>query len=735
MAEVGRLLERAADGQGGVLAITGPPGSGRTELAAAAAREGARHGFEVLRAAALRGEPGRLAWARLLADAGAPGDFASRLLDDDGPLALDGVARLLSSGNRRLLVIDDIDHGGAAAPQARHAVWLASRGLPGVARSLAADLAATTDTAGPLVSLALTAPSQAEFLDVDTELIRLLELALPEAPDDRTRARLLARLGRELLGDSSAGPRRRALADEALKLARESGDPRVLAEVLDARLHALWDPAGAEDRLAAAAEIIELARAAGDGARERHGMFWRFVALMELARVADAESALAAFYGASAAAEDGQAVVMATARHAMLATLRGRFGEAAELIEHVAAEGRRVGLPDTERLVGTLYGEIAFYRDPAAAAPYVDQMRAMVRRLPGHFIEATIAIWLVLTGRTDNAHAEMDRILPGVLAGSGPRQLSAAAMLGFVAAQTGDVSAAVQLREVLLPYQGRLVVSGGAASCLGPVSFFLGLIATQLGLLDEAVRCLEDAIAFADKAGALPGQVLFLEAAAGALNLRQAPGDRQKASECRARAHAIADRLGERRLLSRVALAPAQWSLLRDGQDWLLQAGAEQARLRDSRGLHYLRALLAAPGSEILALDLVAGGSGLAASSTTPLLDAAARDNYRRRIRELDHELAAADRAGDGVAAERAHQERQALIGELRRATGLAGRPRRATADAERARVNVTRTLRATIDRITAAAPVAGAHLNASIRTGALCRYQPAPGAPARWRT
>lgn len=62
-------------------------------------------------------------------------------------------------------------------------------------------------------------------------------------------------------------------------------------------------------------------------------------------------------------------------------------------------------------------------------------------------------------------------------------------------------------------------------------------------------------------------------------------------------------------------------------------------------------------------------------------------------------------------------------------------RPRRVTADAERARVNVTRTLRATIDRITMAAPIAGAHLTSSIRTGTMCRYQPAPGGPDRWLT
>jgi hypothetical protein len=52
---------------------------------------------------------------------------------------------------------------------------------------------------------------------------------------------------------------------------------------------------------------------------------------------------------------------------------------------------------------------------------------------------------------------------------------------------------------------------------------------------------------------------------------------------------------------------------------------------------------------------------------------------------------------------------------------------------AERARVNATRTLRATIERIAPAAPLAAAHLRGSVRTGTACRYQPAPGGPSRW--
>ena len=360
---------------------------------------------------------------------------------------------------------------------------------------------------------------------------------------------------------------------------------------------------------------------------------------MELARVAEAESALAAFHRAAAAAGDVHAVVMATARHGMLANLRGRFDEATELIAEVAAEGRRAGLPDTERLVGSLRAEIAFYRGPAAAEGVLDQMQAMARRLPGHFMEAGTAVWLVLIGRTDDAQVELDRILPAVLAGSGPRQLGSAAGLAFVAAQSGDTAAAAQLRDALLPYRGRLAVFGGAGMCIGPVALFSGLLATQLGLLDEAVESLQQAIAFAEQAGALPCLALSLEAASRALSLRQAPGDRGNAAACRARARAIAQAAGMSETLSRRVAAPAQWSLRRDGEDWLLQAGPEHARLRDSRGLHYLRALLAAPGSDILALDLAAGGPGLAASDAGPLADAAARNAYRHRIRELDEEL------------------------------------------------------------------------------------------------
>jgi hypothetical protein len=777
------LLERAAGGSGGLVVVTGPGGSGRTALVDAAVELGRGRGFQVVRAAPARGRPGRLVWAQLLADVGAA-QAAARLLDGGaGPLQLDRAARRLAAGTRQLVVVDDLDHGGREAVEllavlagrlaagstavlvtsaeplglgrelylgglteeevaavvgplpadARHALWVASRGLPGVARSLAATLADLGADDDPLSHLALHAPSTAEFLDLDVDLVRLLEAAAGRAGDDGTRARVLARLAYELLADASAGPRRRELADQALRLARASGDPRVLAEVLDRRLHALWDPAAAADRLATASEIIELARETGDGARERRGLFWRFMALMELGRVAEAESALAVFEREAAAAGDAPGAVMATARQGMLAILRGRFEAAERLAGQVAEAGRRAGLADADLLAGGLRGLVAAERDPSTWPAGLEFFQARARRLLGHFHETTAARIQLALGREAEAAAELQRLLPRVLAGSGPRWLGAAADLAAIAAAGGDLAAAAALYRALRPYDGRLVVWGGAVAVAGPVAHYLGLLAARLERPDDAVGHMEAAVAMQEQLGALPGLAHSLAALADALEARGGPGDGQAASGQRRRAHLTAERVGMPVLLERLARPADEWTLGRDGDDWLLVAGAERARLRDGRGLHYLRALLAAPGRDIPALDLAAGGAGLAAASTGPPLDAAARAAYRRRLAELDAELEAADRAGNIERAGRADAERQAVVAELRRASGLGSRPRTASAEAERARVNVTRTLRATIDKLALVAPGCAAHLRASVHTGRACRYQPAPGGPSRW--
>ena len=179
--------------------------------------------------------------------------MAAGLLAEPGLVDLDAAAVALAAGSRRLIVVDDVDRGGPDAlallavlagravaapvvvlvtsrtplgigdevwlgalspaaigvvtgetrPEVRHALWVASRGLPGPARALAAAL--DTDVEGdPVVALALGAVSEEGFLEVDTGLVRLLETALSRVVEDRARARLLARLAHALLGDTDA---------------------------------------------------------------------------------------------------------------------------------------------------------------------------------------------------------------------------------------------------------------------------------------------------------------------------------------------------------------------------------------------------------------------------------------------------------------------------------------------------------------------------------------------------
>lgn len=102
---------------------------------------------------------------------------------------------------------------------------------------------------------------------------------------------------------------------------------------------------------------------------------------------------------------------------------------------------------------------------------------------------------------------------------------------------------------------------------------------------------------------------------------------------------------------------------------------------------------------------------------------------YRRRLTDLDDEIAAARDHADLARQRRATDEREHLLGELRRATRPGGTLRAlGSTAAERARKAVTARIRDAIRRIADAHPELGAHLDRTIRTGTTCRYEPDQG-------
>jgi hypothetical protein len=170
---------------------------------------------------------------------------------------------------------------------------------------------------------------------------------------------------------------------------------------------------------------------------------------------------------------------------------------------------------------------------------------------------------------------------------------------------------------------------------------------------------------------------------------------------------------------------PTQRATLRpeDGV-WLIEFNGTNVHVPDRKGLWHLRELVSRPLEFVPALTLIGASSEepIPSGDTGPFLDREAIRQYRRRLAELDDEL---DEAAIQDDASRQAKSSDALIAELKRATGLGGRPRRSGSPAEKARLNVTRTIRHAIADLSAKVPELAEHLDESIITGTSCCYQP----------
>jgi adenylate cyclase len=187
-------------------------------------------------------------------------------------------------------------------------------------------------------------------------------------------------------------------------------------------------------------------------------------------------------------------------------------------------------------------------------------------------------------------------------------------------------------------------------------------------------------------------------------------------------------------------------TFLCEGDFWSLTYEGAVVRLKDSKGLRDIARLLATPGREVAAVDLVGGmhrDRGRAAAAIAVLglgveadagvaLDAEARAEYRLRLADLEGEISEAEANNDPERASRALEEREFLLAELGAAVGLSGRPRRLLDPAERARKAVTERVHEAVTHIDTVHRALGRHLRRSVRTGSFCMYDPAE--PTAWR-
>ena len=341
----------------------------------------------------------------------------------------------------------------------------------------------------------------------DPQLVPLLERALAAVGDDdsTTRVRLLARLAGATRDDSSRD-RRVRLAEEALEIARRSGDPATLAYALEGHWIAVEGPEELSrgDALAIGAELISLGTQIGDKERIFAGRDHRLHSLWMLADRGGVDIELDALGAlADELRQPAQRWHVGTGR-TMLALMEGRFEEAEQLISETLALGQRAqswNAVVTERLA-----LFVLRRAQGRLGELEDTIRRSVHEYPAllRFSCALAHLYSEL-GRDQDARAVFDTLMSRDL-GREHRDAEwffSISVLPDACAFLGNADAAAKLYSLLLPYE-RLYSQAPVEAVFGSLARGLGVLATTLRRFDDAERHFEAALATERKMRARP---------------------------------------------------------------------------------------------------------------------------------------------------------------------------------------------------------------------------------------
>jgi hypothetical protein len=635
---------------------------------------------------------------------------------------------------------------------------------------MAAEIARRTGAGSQLARAALGYGGRFIWARVgrDPHLIPLLEdaLVLLGGSEDRLAVRLLARLACAWRSSTEHRGDCAALTQQALELARRLDDPATLSYALVGRYWAMYWPENPHERLEVARDLLAVAEGAADFERTVDGHWALYVTYSDLAMISEAKAEREVVRRAARELRQPAHEWAFQTYDTVLALLEGAYERAEAL---VADEARPHDFNPIHDDVST--GRIHRFllrREQGRVAEEEASVRASVDEFPWYpYHRAALVCLLLDLSRTGEAQAAFDELARNRFEAlyRDCEWLLGVSLASEACSELADTASAEVLYAQLQPFAGRHAVAHAEGS-LGVVDRYLGLLATTLGRLDDAERHFSEAIRLNEKMGATPWTAHVQADFARMLVRRNAPGDDSRAREFVLAAGDTARRLGMTALVERLqhqveaatvadtATAAEGTSPVfrRDGDYWAIDFG-RLIRLRDAKGLRYIAALLASPGREFHALDLVArlgpasegparllpaGAFGLRpanANANVGGIDEQSRTAYRTRLRELQTDLDEAESFNDPARAERAQAEIEALEAELSGAYGLGGRARAIGSPAERARQSVTKAIKDALRRIELEDPALGDHLARSIHTGAFCVYDPDPAAARHWRT
>jgi tetratricopeptide (TPR) repeat protein len=239
--------------------------------------------------------------------------------------------------------------------------------------------------------------------------------------------------------------------------------------------------------------MIAAAREAGEPHTELQARNWRVTDLFELGDMPACREEMARH---ARLADELRLPVFqwyAPLWEGVLATLAGRYEDAARLLEEAERAGRRAGDANAELfpLMAGFLGQIQRREFAAVDLAFVEDKIANSPAGPAY--RFSHAWTLAARGETERARDELD----AAIADPTPfdaNWLSAQAESAEACIELGDAAHAQVLYDRLAPYAGRPATAGRAATSYGAVDLQLGGLADLLGRRDDALRHLRDAV-------------------------------------------------------------------------------------------------------------------------------------------------------------------------------------------------------------------------------------------------
>jgi tetratricopeptide (TPR) repeat protein len=393
----------------------------------------------------------------------------------------------------------------------------------------------------------------------DPYLVSILKEALESIPtgDSPLRSQLLARLSTALVWHPGHAFRI-SLSNESLRIARSVKNPYAVAKALFSYHGCLWRPDQIAQRKALLGELNEITLAAADIELRLMCKLLLITQSLELSSIEIVQNEISEFRSLAKQTRRPGLIWYAQLFDAMIATLRGKFSDAAVAAQEFRRTGERARDKNVIHAFATQNAILAY--ETGRSAEIIPAIRALIAEYPAVTgWRCTLAYLLAEIGDIEAARHEFEFLARHDFSDFNHRETDAISLnlLATTCSRLGDQPRAKRLYDLLLPASRLSTVIAYAVAYHGPVADRLGQLSSVLGDPVAANEHFQHAIQSCHAIDSPPWlarvQYHFSEAK---LQMNK-PSERIQAELLLEQSKATASRLGMTQLLNQISDFPA----------------------------------------------------------------------------------------------------------------------------------------------------------------------------------